>query len=138
MAIVMVMSIGVVAASAADIGYTDPVTMSAGTVKVFSGVSRVKSTSNAMVANTTHGGTKPGYAKLNGNPITNPQAQFLEFNCVKTSAASTKCCNERYIIDDIRRTSAFNPAASSGNYYLWLRNASSASTIDCRMTWTPS
>lgn len=139
-ALMMVFTVGAVVAHAADpdIGYTDPVTMNAKTSKTFTSVSRLKGdNSAAMSVNTTHGGSKPGYARLNGTPILN--GNFLEFNCVRTTDLNYHCCNQTYVYDNERKTASFR-ISNPGNqrYYLYLFNNASASTITCRMTWSPN
>ena len=136
----VVLSIGIIATSAADIGYTDPVTIYAKSSKIFNGVSRIKEANGgSMVVNTTHGGSRAGYANLNGNPI--QAGNFLQFNCRKTSNQNFNCCTEgAYVFDNQRKASSFKTGygVAGQGYYLYLFNNASASTITCRMTWTPS
>lgn len=136
----VIFTIGLITTSAADIGYTDPVTIYAKSSKIFNGVSRTKEASGgSMVVNTTHGGSRAGYANLGGNPI--QAGNFLQFNCRKTSNQNYNCCTDgAYVLDNQRKTSSFKSGqgVAGQGYYLYLFNNASASTITCRMTWTPS
>ena len=147
LAVVIVLSLGVVVAQARDIGYTDPLTFTSNQEKLFTSVSRHRYHADGnMSVNSTAGGTKPGYVqRTNGSPVIASQRYDYGIACSAVNVnqiyapngAYATVFHQLYIVDneDIECPAQSQIATPTGDYYLYLRSSSSA--LYARVSWCP-
>jgi hypothetical protein len=148
LAVVIVLSLGVVVAQAQDIGYTNALTFStANEQKLFNSVSRHRYHNDSnMVVNCTHGGSMPGYVqRTNGSAVTGAQRYDYGMVCSAVNVNQIYESNgeyatrfhKLYVVDNerIQCPAQSQLATPVGDYYLYL--ASSGSALYARASWSP-